>query len=341
MHDLADAQPHRIEVLPANDHDYSESLFRTLWVMHSGKIFGTAGQLMVDMMALILIFLTITGLIFFFTPKLLRRLKEARQTASQLKKVNRFSIQWHNYLGYYTVIFLLVISFTGIFLRPPFLIPIANVRVPAIKYTWLDNPNPWFDKFRDILYDPDLNLFLLSTSLGFYMTNDEFSSELQSLPVEPPVSVMGINVFERLAPGYYLVGSFSGIYRWMPFHNFVLDHVSGSQLKETGARGNPFGNIPVAGYISTDRGEFICEYLRGAVNYNGKEEFPSMPEQILKESPVSLWNLALEVHTGRIFSFILGDFYILYIPIVGLGTLLILISGFVIYWRKRKKAVSS
>lgn len=337
VNDHPDLPISKINMLPAFDHDYSVTLFRTLWVMHSGKLFGTAGQLIVDLMAAILIFLIITGLIYFFAPKLLKRLKERKAATSRIKSINRFSIKWHNLTGYYTVIFLVLISFTGIFLRPPFLIPIANVRVPAMKYTWLDNPNPWFDRFRDIIYDEVQDMFILSTSDGFFFSTDDFSTPMRRFSKEPPVSVMGINVFEKTAPGKFLVGSFSGIYDWVPTHGFIADHVSGSQLKSAGTRGNPFGNIPVAGMIRHNGNEFVFEYLRGAVNYNSDNKFPIMPDHIIAESPISLWNLSLEIHTGRIFSFILGDFYILYIPLVGLGTLLILISGFVVWWKKRKR----
>lgn len=326
----------RKEVPHAIQHDYSVTLFRTLWVMHSGKLFGTAGQLLVDLMAAILVFLTITGLIYFFVPKLLKHIKNNRSAASKIKSINRFSIKWHNLTGYYTIIVLLIISFTGIFLRPPFLIPIANIRVPAMKYTWLDNPNPWFDRLRDIVYDDTLDIFIVSTSDGFFYTPDDFKSPLKRFPAEPPVSVMGINVFTITGPGRYLVGSFSGVYDWIPTQNYIADHVSGNPLKNEGSRGNPFGNIPVAGMITYNDNDYIFEYLRGAMNYNSDLQFPEMPKHIIRESPISLWNLSLEVHTGRIFSFLLGDFYILYIPIVGLGTMLILISGFVIWWRKKK-----
>lgn len=333
----------KIEVPHAIDHDYTVTLFRTLWVMHSGKLFGKAGQLFVDLMAAILIFLTLTGLIYFFVPKLLKWLKNKKSTASRIKSINRFSIKWHNLTGYYTVIILLIISFTGIFLRPPFLIPIASIRVPAMKYTWLDNPNPWFDRLRDIVYDESLDMFIISTSDGFYYSTDEFSKPLKGFHTEPPVSVMGINVFKNTGPGRYLVGSFSGLYDWIPAHNYISDHVSGNPLKDAGSRGNPFGNIPVAGMITINENDYIFEYLRGAVNYNSELQFPEMPEHITRKSPISLWNLSLEIHTGRIFSFLLGDFYILYIPIVGIGTMLILVSGFVIWWRKKKtnKAVGA
>jgi uncharacterized iron-regulated membrane protein len=68
--------------------------------------------------------------------------------------------------------------------------------------------------------------------------------------------------------------------------------------------------------------------------------FPNMPEEIIKASPMSLWNLALEIHTGRIYKLFLGDFYILFIPLSGLTIIFILVTGFILWWRKRKRVLS-
>lgn len=66
-----------------------------------------------------------------------------------------------------------------------------------------------------------------------------------------------------------------------------------------------------------------------------------MPEEVKRESPISLWNTALEIHTGRIYQPILGEFYILVVPVVGLFALEISIIGFLAWWiaRKRKKRI--
>jgi len=51
---------------------------------------------------------------------------------------------------------------------------------------------------------------------------------------------------------------------------------------------------------------------------------------------MSLWNVALEVHTGRIYHSVIGDFYVLIVPLTGLSVLFILISGFIVWLRLRK-----
>ena len=57
----------------------------------------------------------------------------------------------------------------------------------------------------------------------------------------------------------------------------------------------------------------------------------------MSSSPISLWNTALEVHTGRIFEPALGPFYILVVPLAGLAMLVILVSGLMAWWLARRK----
>ena len=58
-----------------------------------------------------------------------------------------------------------------------------------------------------------------------------------------------------------------------------------------------------------------------------------MPAMI-SNSNMPLWNVALEMHTARLLIPFIGDFYILFIPLFGLMTIIILISG-VLLWVKK------
>ncbi len=329
----------QITLPPPENFSPSETLFRTLWLIHSGKIFGKAGRLFADLMAAVLIFLIFSGLIYFFTPGILKRISSVG-AKSKIKRINRSFINWHNTIGYITVFFLLIITITGMFLRPPLLIPIAGTRVPVIKFTWLDNPNPWFDKLRDIIWDDEMNIFLFSTSEGTFYSGPALSAHLKAFDPQPPVSVMGVNVFEKYAKGGYLVGSFSGIYRWVPEMNLIIDHISNIPLINLPRQASPFGNIPVTGRIELDGKEILFDYINGAFCRHGENVFVPMPGNILESSPFSLWNLALEIHTGRIFYPLVGNFYVLYIPLVGITTLVILITGFILWWTKWRKRKS-
>jgi hypothetical protein len=325
-----------IQVPKGENSDGKVGLFKTLWVFHSGEIYGTTGKLIVDAVGLVFIILCITGLIWFLMPYRLKKLKDDLKR-SKLKRFNRSALKWHNVIGSWAILILLFNTATGMFLRPPLLIPIAGERVAKLKYTLLDNPNPWFDRFRDLLYDAELDRYLLATSEGVYYSDDHFGSDLKIFPVQPPVSVMGINVFEKTITGHYLVGSFSGIFEWEPATGHTLDCITRTEYVETGQGGPPFGNVTVAGYIlCNDTTRLIFDYAHGVIPLQGMNPLPPVPPSIVKSSPVSLWNTSLEIHTGRIFEPILGPFYILVVPLVGLATLFILISGFFAWWLAKR-----
>lgn len=313
-------------------YDNKIGLFRTLWVIHSGEIYGRIGKLIVDAVAILFVFLTITGLIYFFVPGIIKRNKKKGKDNHKVKRLNKFAIKWHNKLGIYLILFLLITTSTGMFLRPPLLIAIANSRVAKIKFTSLDDPNPWNDSFRDLLYDQELKRFYIGTVDGIYHSDDNFKTELKKFRAQPPISVMGINVFEKLAPGDYLVGSFYGLYRWQPDRGYIWDHITSSRNINVNRNGPPIGTYMASGFIRNNLGmEYHMDYNMGAIPINHQTEFAIMPEEIIKESPMSLWNFALEVHTARFFKILFGNFYILIVPLLGLLTITILISGAIVW----------
>jgi len=333
----------KINVLAGVDSNNKVGLFRTLWVIHSGEIYGTAGKLLVDLVGLLFIFIALSGIFYWFSPHLLKRVKETSK--SGIRSVNRFSLKWHNRLGYWSIIILLLTTITGMFLRPPLLIPIANSEVTKIKYSKLDDPNPWSDKFRDLLYDEELKRYIVATSDGIYYSDNEFGSLLQKFPVQPPVSIMGINDFEKISKGEYLVGSFIGLFRWVPEKAIIEDNITKLPFDASSLEGSPFGAIAVSGFIGKTNGyRYVFDYSGGAIPLGETGRFPQMPAEVIKQSPISLWNLALEIHTGRIWEFIIGPFYILIVPLTGLASVLILVTGFFAWWipfrrkRKNKKA---
>jgi uncharacterized iron-regulated membrane protein len=59
-----------------------------------------------------------------------------------------------------------------------------------------------------------------------------------------------------------------------------------------------------------------------------------MPENVRMQSGISLWSACLEFHTGRIFQNMLGDFYILIVPLAGLTGIMVVISGYIVWRRK-------
>ena len=63
-----------------------------------------------------------------------------------------------------------------------------------------------------------------------------------------------------------------------------------------------------------------------------RADFSEMPEQV-QDGRLSLWRVALETHTGRIYTFLPNIIIQLFIFLSGTFLLTVLISGFII-WRK-------
>lgn len=330
--------------LPATLNDDNRvSLFRTLWTLHSGELFGHWGKIVVDLLALALIFLSITGILHWLFPKWIKRRKTTSKTIDIQRKSMIQNLKLHNKVGYVVAAFLVVTAITGMFLRPPLLISIATAKVKKVPYSILDNDNPWNDKLRRIIYLEEQDRFLVSTSDGFVLFNSTFTGPAHRLETEPPVSVMGCTVLEKIAhhDSVFLVGSFTGLFYWDVEKGFIANAITGMPYRPPQKAGSPISENMISGYVKTETGSFLVDYRYGMQPLTGKLAPPAMPQGVIDSTPISLWNVALEVHTGRIFEHLLGPFYILYVPLVGFTLLMVLISGFFIWWlayRRKKRA---
>ena len=308
------------------------TLFKTVWHLHSGAFFGLTGRLVVDAIAIVLIILSITGIILFILPYRIRRQKrlQAREKMQKLGKQMVFNAKWHNKLGYATIILTLWISITGMCLRPPLMVPLAmNKTTEKVK-----DGNVWHDKLRAIRWDAAEGNWLVSTSEGFLRVDEHFQHKPILLNKEkaPKVSPMGVTVFESDGKGGWLVGSFSGMFRWYPEKNLIVDYFTGKQNIEKSMI--PISNHLVSGYSKDFFGgkEVIFDYSKGA----NLGETASTPE-LLSAIPMSLWNVALELHVGRCYSPLLGPLSDLFVFISGLLITLVLLSGYIILKRRKKK----
>jgi len=262
---------------------------------------------------------------------------------SRWKRFNRWSLKWHNLGGSWLIPVLLLTTLTGMFLRPPLLIPIAGVQVPGIPFSMLRTANPWEDELRDIYVDPAGQRIILYSSDGMYYSDTALSHPFQRFECQPPVSVMGLNHFEALDSVSFLVGSFSGLFRWTPEQNRIEDFLTGKPYVESG-RG-PVGDIAVTGCFQPADGQWVVvDFMKGAFTAMDAGAprlkpftLPRMPEEIIRKSPMSLWNVALEFHTCRIYQPAIGAFYILLIPLFGLAILFVLITGFFSWYLGRRK----
>ena len=103
---------------------------------------------------------------------------------------------------------------------------------------------------------------------------------------------MGLNVLQQNKDGKWYCGSFSGLFVWDRVKGTTVDYSTGkAALKNAGA---PFGKKAIAG-MSQDFSDtpVIAEYNEGT-------DFAPQPAY-MNQLPMSLWNVALEAHSGRIF----------------------------------------
>ncbi len=330
----SDLRFNKIELKAPEGYKNDISLFRTLWFIHSGELFGTLGKLFVDFLGIVVIILSITGILYMFMPGLMRRRKAKNSSNNVSKKIFTKSVKWHRVVGVVCALFLFILTLTGMFLRPPLLIPIANTDVQRLKYTHLHNDNAWFLKLRGIHYDKINSRFILLTNAGIYYTNKEMTSVPVKFDSQPPFSVMGINVFRQMSDNEFIVGSFSGLFLWNTESGLVFDYIKRTPHREIEKKGPPISENMISGYIVNGQREFIFDYAKGGIT---KSNFGVVPD-VIKQQGMPLWNVALEVHTGRIFEPVLGMFYILYIPLTGLLTLVLILTGAYIWIKKRIKS---
>lgn len=351
------SETYRVEskIIPApKKYEPKTTLFKLVWHLHSGEFFGLPGKLVVDAIALVLIVLSITGILLFILPYGIRRAKKlaAKARMKRLGKQFAWNMKWHNKIGYVTIVLTLWIAITGMCLRPPLMVPLVLSKLPQAVG---EDGNVWQDKLRAIRWDAVQGDWLVSTSEGFLRVDEDFSQAPKMLPDDecPKLSPMGVTVWESDGKGGWIVGSFRGIYRWNPENhslNQILDYFIGKPSEETSMI--PISDNLVCGYSEDFLGgkPLVFDFAKGVEDAKGQavalcndepkksRNEESMSDLICETAPMSLWNVALELHVGRCYSPFLGPLSDLFVFLSGLLITLVLLSGYIISHRRRKKA---
>lgn len=351
------SETYRVEskIIPApKKYEPKTTLFKLVWHLHSGEFFGLPGKLVVDAIALVLIVLSITGILLFILPYGIRRAKKlaAKARMKRLGKQFAWNMKWHNKIGYVTIVLTLWIAITGMCLRPPLMVPLVLSKLPQVVG---EDGNVWQDKLRAIRWDAVQGDWLVSTSEGFLRVDEDFSQAPKMLPDDecPKLSPMGVTVWESDGKGGWIVGSFRGIYRWNPVNhslNQILDYFTGKPSEETSMI--PISDNLVCGYSEDFLGgkPLVFDFAKGVEDAKGQavalcndepkksRNEESMSDLICETAPMSLWNVALELHVGRCYSPFLGPLSDLFVFLSGLLITLVLLSGYIISHRRRKKA---
>lgn len=340
---------YRVEskIIPApKKYEPKTTLFKLVWHLHSGEFFGLPGKLVVDAIALVLIVLSITGILLFILPYGIRRAKKlaAKARMKRLGKQFAWNMKWHNKIGYVTIVLTLWIAITGMCLRPPLMVPLVLSKLPQAVG---EDGNVWQDKLRAIRWDAVQGDWLVSTSEGFLRVDEDFSQAPKMLPDDecPKLSPMGVTVWESDGKGGWIVGSFRGIYRWNPVNHKsqILDYFTNEPCVETSMI--PISDNLICGYSEDlfDREPMVFDFAKGVEDAKGQvinilDEKDAMSDLICETAPMSLWNVALELHVGRCYSPFLGPLSDLFVFLSGLLIILVLLSGYIISHRRRKKA---
>jgi len=324
----------KVELIPPTGSKPNMSIFRLFWIIHSGEILGISGRIIVDIVGIIMLFLSITGLIYFISPKIVKRVK-GRFKLRRTKQATKFSYKWHLKVGALSALLLMIVSLTGIFLRPPFLLFVVSGNINHSENSTRKNDIFWHDKVRDIKYDKERNLYLIATSDGIFY-GKELNEPFCKFKNEPPISVMGINVFEILENGNYLIGSFSGAFQWNPTNGIIHNYITGNEVKPTNSLSSPFGSVAVSGYSKINNDEYFFDYDKGVLPMRQNQKDIAMPKLVKNSFRFPLWNLAQEFHTCRIYSPIISSFYILIVPLAGISLIIITITGFAMWLIKRR-----
>lgn len=351
------SETYRVEsrIIPApKKYEPKTTLFKLVWHLHSGEFFGLPGKLVVDAIALVLIVLSITGILLFILPYGIRRAKKlaAKARMKRLGKQFAWNMKWHNKIGCVTIVLTLWIAITGMCLRPPLMVPLVLSKLPQAVG---EDGNVWQDKLRAIRWDAVQGDWLVSTSEGFLRVDEDFSQAPKMLPDDecPKLSPMGVTVWESDGKGGWIVGSFRGIYRWNPVNHFlnqILDYFTGKPSEETSMI--PISDNLVCGYSEDFLGgkPLVFDFAKGVEDAKGQavalcndepktsRNEESMSDLICETAPMSLWNVALELHVGRCYSPFLGPLSNLFVFLSGLLITLVLLSGYIISHRRRKKA---
>lgn len=296
------------------------TLFRTVWMLHSGELFGLPGRLVADAIAVALLLLCLTGAICWLLPRYMRhQRRRGGEPGAGQRRTMRLSALWHDRIGRATILLTLLITLTGWCLRPPVMIFLVKNSTPPIPGTVLDSHNPWNDKLRMARYDEACGDWLLSTSEGFYSLGS-LGAQPVRIAAAPPVSVMGLNVLQGDSAGHWLCGSFSGLFVWDRPHATVTDYFTHEPPPEP--HGPPFGRHAISGYSSHLAARpIVVDYYGGT---------PTLPQpSFMSTLPMPLWNVALEVHSGRIYIGSAATY--VFILIAGIAILWCLWSG----WRLR------
>ena len=307
--------------------DRKTPLFRFIFALHSGEILGLPGILLMDILAIGLIFFCLSGLYQWVFPKVLKRATLGRKTRVKGGKTFRFLFRYHNLIGLVLAPLLIISSVSAMVMRPPGLLLISSADSPIEVSAKHASSHIPYKITKAVWYKPTEQLFLL-TDDGVYQgaanncLGNQHCSFVQ-MPMSTPVHGMGATIFQPYDNDTLLIGSFSGLYRWQPEANLS----SKVELpKQFG------GLLPMAAHSNGDE-LVVFDYFRGKVLDN-QQWLVDMPVQVNESARMGLWNFFFELHNIRIFQHYIGPFYLILLLVIAIALFTLTITGVLNYLRR-------
>ncbi|GJM63908.1 PepSY-associated TM helix domain-containing protein [Persicobacter diffluens] len=307
-------------------------LISFFFALHSGWLWGSGGRLVVDVIGLLLIFLTLGALLVFYIKQ--RKVK----LSIRQKRWLSWNIRYHHQIGFASLFFLLVIGGTGLFMRPPLLGVLMD---KAVGGHWLQTTvmvNPWYHSIRNATYIPETDELIIDTSKGLYQGPAEGQQPFEKAYWPAHIFPMGATVFDYKGDGDFLLGSFYGLHNVRQGDDFALDLLTQKPVYPEDWNFRP-NRLMTTGFFIDPKGvAYLSAYGQGLLPMNPflQSEYP-MPAEIATEYRMPLWNFMFELHNARLFRPLLSKWVILVNPLLGIFFVVLCITGGYEYvWRRRK-----
>ena len=322
-----------------------ESLVTFFFEAHSGRILGLPGRLVMDVVGILLFYLSLSAAYLWFVPWRKRRLQARGRrpppSGPFARRVFRILFDTHLDLGIWASPLFLLLATTGLFMRPPLLAALVDGTVPARLFPGKDHANPWEGRIRRAMHDAAGHRLVVETDEGFFTGPDDLSGPLRPDDLGLPVHVMGTSFLRAGSDGALFAGSFSGAFRRDPNGGRVVDLVTGSEAGAV-SRMRP-ADLMVTGWFRTPGGEeFLTTHREGLVPLGDavRGDRFVMPTEMARRYRMSLWNWMFELHNSRIFRDVIGAFVTLVPPVGSLLFGFLAITGIIdwAYLKARKSA---
>jgi len=348
---LSPASPARQTLLPLHATLEGElprtALFRWVFDLHSGTLFGLPGRLAMDAAALGLLLFAGTGLYQLLFRKRLRQGQGAMRP--RMGRLFAGSHKNHRRVGRWVFALLLISGLTGMVMRPPGLVLIGFFDLPWATPTWGGSEfrlpfkperAAWDAQRQGLWVAAEEGLFFgqpattrpatgakAATSAGAN-TNAQRAMvsstdwTFRAVPLGVPIHGMGCTALGVQGDGSLLIGSFSGLFAWHPESGAVRAYIGDAR-----GGGRPAETMVMGAGLRAGEPVFVAGYAEGIVP--GSREIIAPPPELARQSQMSLWHAAFEVHNWRILQPWIGNFYMLLVGFCGAALTALAWSG----WR--------